>query len=41
MCVKGEGDASTHVVNYPCSENKNYDHTGERTRDIFIMVMEK
>ena len=41
MCVKGEGDAGTHVVNYPCSENKNYDHTGERTRDIFIMVMEK
>jgi exopolysaccharide biosynthesis protein len=41
MCVKGEGDASTHVVNYPCSENKNYDHTGERSRDAFVMVCKK
>ena len=41
MCVKGEGDASTHVVNYPCSENSNYDHTGERTRDVFLMVVKK
>jgi len=41
MCVKGEGDASTHVVNYPCDGNKNYDHTGERSRDAFIMVLKK
>lgn len=41
MCVKGEGDATTHVVNYPCSENTNYDHTGERTRDVFLMVVKK
>ena len=41
MCVKGEGDPSTHVVNYPCSENSNYDHTGERSRDIFVMVVKK
>ena len=41
MCVKGEGDASTHVVNYPCDGNKNYDHTGERPRDAFIMVLKK
>jgi len=41
MCVKGEGDASTHVVNYPCDGNKNYDHTGERSRDAFIMVFKK
>jgi hypothetical protein len=41
MCVKGEGDATTHVVNYPCSENTNYDHTGERSRDVFLMVVKK
>ena len=41
MCVKGEGDASTNVVNYPCDGNKNYDHTGERSRDAFIMVLKK
>lgn len=41
MCVKGQGDASTHVVNYPCDGNKNYDHTGERTRDAFIMILKK
>ena len=41
MCVKGEGDASTNVVNYPCDGNKNYDHTGERKRDAFIMVFKK
>lgn len=41
MCVKGEGDPTTHVVNYPCSENSNYDHTGERPRDVFLMVVKK
>lgn len=41
MCVKGQGDNSTHVVNYPCDGNKNYDHTGERTRDAFIMILKK
>ena len=41
MCVQGEGDPNTHVVNYPCSENKNYDHTGERARDVFVMVFKK
>lgn len=41
MCVKGEGDANTNVVNYPCSENTNYDHTGERSRDVFLMVVKK
>ena len=41
LCVKGEGDATTNVVNYPCDGNKNYDHTGERARDAFIMVLKK
>ena len=41
MCVRGQGDANTNVVNYPCSENTNYDHTGERARDAFVMIFEK
>lgn len=41
MCVQGEGDAATHVVNYPCHENSNYDHSGERPRDAFIMIVKK
>ncbi len=41
MCVQGEGDAATHVVNYPCDGNTNYDHTGERPRDAFIMIVKK
>ena len=40
MCVKGEGDPDTHVVNYPC-DNSKYDHAGERTRDAFVVVCKK
>ena len=29
LCVRGEGDPVTHVVNYP-SGNKKHDHAGER-----------
>ena len=29
LCVRGEGDPQTHVVNYP-TDNKQYDHAGER-----------
>ena len=29
MCVRGEGDPETHVVNYPTG-NKKHDHAGER-----------
>lgn len=29
LCVRGEGDPDTHVVNYP-SGNKKHDHAGER-----------
>ena len=29
LCVEGEGDPVTHVVNYPTG-NKKYDHAGER-----------
>lgn len=37
LCVKGEGDPVTHVVNYP-TDNSKYDHAGERVRDAFIVV---
>ena len=46
MCVEGQGDASSHVVNYP---SDNYtgkiapggivDHAGERARDTFIVIV--
>ncbi|MCR5560496.1 MAG: phosphodiester glycosidase family protein [Bacteroidales bacterium] len=29
LCVEGQGDENTHVVNYPTG-NKRYDHAGER-----------
>lgn len=29
LCVEGQGDPETHVVNYPTG-NKKYDHAGER-----------
>ena len=29
LCVEGQGDPATHVVNYP-TDNKRYDHAGER-----------
>lgn len=29
LCIRGEGDPQTHVVNYP-TDNKQYDHAGER-----------
>lgn len=43
MCVKGQGDSKTHVVNYP-GDNRTqsghaHDHEGERARDTFIVVV--
>lgn len=38
MCVKDQGDPSTHVVNYPC-DNGQFDHAGERARDTHICVV--
>lgn len=40
MCVKGEGDPSTHVVNYPC-DNSLHDHAGERARDVHFVIVKK
>lgn len=52
MCVKGQGDPDTHVVNYPCDnrteakngapkETNGPDHAGERPRDTFFYVVKK
>lgn len=53
MCVTGQGDPVTHVVNYPCdnrsSEGKDGspketdgpDHAGQRPRDTFFYVVKK
>ncbi len=40
LCVKGQGDPTTHVVNYPC-DNNQYDHAGERARDVHFVVLKK
>lgn len=53
MCVQGQGDPTTHVVNYPCDnmnsagkdgspkESNGPDHAGERPRDTFFYVVKK
>ena len=40
LCIEGQGDPATHVVNYP-TDNKRYDHAGERhLYSHFILVRE-
>lgn len=39
MCVRGQGDPATHVVNYP-TDNKTFDHSGERRRDTHFYIVE-
>jgi hypothetical protein len=44
MCVQGQGDEDTHVVNYPVdnyTNNGKIDHAGERERDSFIVIVPK
>ena len=44
LCVKGEGDPNSHVVNYPCEgiPNKDsHDHTHERVRDVHFVILKK
>ena len=44
LCVMGEGDPSTHVVNYPCndvSDRNMRDHTHERQRDVHFVIVKK
>ena len=40
LCVKGEGDSKTNVVNYPC-DNDRYDHDGQRKRDTHFIIVAK
>jgi len=39
MCVRGYGEPSTNVVNYP-TDNGTYDHFGERRRDTHFYIVE-
>lgn len=44
MCVKNQGDASTHVVNYPYDNSEEgtvANHAGERKRRSFIVILNK
>jgi len=44
LCVKGEGDPSSHVVNYPCEnipDKNSHDHTHERKRDVHFVILKK
>jgi hypothetical protein len=38
LCVEGQGDPKTHVVNYP-SGNPRLDHGGERSLYSFICLV--
>ena len=40
LCVAGQGDPETHVVNYP-TNNKKYDHAGERPLYTHFYVVER
>lgn len=40
MCVKGQGDPATNVVNYP-TDNGKFDHGGERLIRSHIYIVEK
>jgi len=39
MCVRGQGDPQTHVVNYPTG-NKKHDHAGERKLFSHFCIVE-
>ena len=43
MCVEGQGDDATHVVNYPVDNRSEagheHDHEGQRARDTFIVIV--
>ncbi len=38
LCVEGQGDPETHVVNYPTGNNR-YDHAGERGLYSFLYLV--
>ncbi len=39
LCIKGQGDPDTNVVNYP-TDNNTFDHSGERTLSTSIYIMD-
>lgn len=42
LCVRGEGDSDTHVVNYPCDnipDKNSHDHSHERPRDVHFVIL--
>lgn len=47
LCVQGQGDPTTHIVNYPTDSDQvdprpgNGDHTGERSVSTFFYVVKK
>lgn len=40
MCVKGHGEKTTNVVNYP-TDNKVFNHFGQRKRELFLLIEKK
>ena len=40
LCVAGQGDPTTHVVNYP-TDNKRYDHAGERHVSTYFYLVKE
>ena len=44
LCVKGEGDPESHVVNYPCEnipDKNSHDHTHLRKRSVHFVILKK
>lgn len=40
LCVRGQGDPFTHVVNYPTDNKRKYDHAGERKLFTHFYIVE-
>ncbi|MBP5689736.1 MAG: phosphodiester glycosidase family protein [Bacteroidales bacterium] len=41
LCVRGQGDPDTHVVNYPTDNKRAYDHAGERFLFTHFYIAER
>lgn len=41
LCVRGQGDPETHVVNHPTDNKRKYDHAGERTLFTHFYIAER
>ncbi len=41
MCVRGQGDPQTNVVNYPTDNKRAYDHAGERSLYTHFYIVER